>query len=266
MNNRDEEIINALVKIAKICGIFPSEKPSRWFYCYQITMFIFNILCSISCIYRNATLFYASGRSIDIFIDILTSCFAIMQGLSFQFSCLFFAEKWRTFYEDIKFNYNKTMEHGKTNVLVEIVVLHLIFFIRLIFSFWAWYPLIGLEATINNFFRYLNDYYCMISVVLLVHINIIIKRKYSLINKFLRSSNCLQHVENIYRKTSLLIDDFNYTFGYQILFIMGNAIASILECLNNVLKVNHWDTEQITLLLWNLFYSFMLTVSKTKLL
>lgn len=261
MNTRDEEIINVLLKIGRICGTFPSERPSRWIYCYQVMMFIFNILSSVFCIYSNAATYYPSARPLDIFTNFVTSSFVAMQGLSFQFFCLFFPEKWRTLYEDIKFNYDKTTVYRKMNVFVELLILHLFFLIRVIFSFWTWFPLLGLQATMNYFLRYLNDYYNMISIVLLVHVNIVIKKHFFSMNKFLIRSNYVQYAQKVYGKTTQLLEDFNYTFGYPILFMMGNVIALMLDCLNDVLGLNQWGGEKITVLVWDLFYSLTFAVN-----
>lgn len=263
MDARDEKIISVLVKIARVCGIFPSEKPSRYLHYYQILLLILNILCSIFSAYNNTSAFFASRGILDIFINLLVSCFATMQGVSLQFLCLLFMKKFRIIYEDITMKCKITTTNQKKGIFLEIIAIHLIFFIRLFLSIWLWYPLLGIKAIMNCLFRHLNDYFCMISLMLLIHINTIIKRRFCLINTVMMESNCLQRIQKVYFDTIQLIDDFNYVFGYQILFMMGHTIALLLESLHNLLRFNSCGDISMMATFNQLFYAFTVIVIET---
>lgn len=259
MDSLDKGTIQILLKIAKFCGTFPSEKPSRLFFCYQFLIFIMNLLWSSWSIYNVVNEFYFDKTSMDIFIDLLTSFFMLFQGSSIQLISLWCPAGWRNLYEELKIDGCKTS--GKFSIYLEIVVVHIYYFAKFAFVCWTWVPLVGFHICKNYAFRNVNEYYSLISTMVLVHVNIIIRRRFLLMNQILKNSNCVRHVQMSYRKATQLIDNFNCVFGYQILFIMGHAIVVMLESLYNVLRF--YDNVMITS--WSIIYSLTVIVLHTQL-
>lgn len=91
-----------------------------------------------------------------------------------------------------------------------------------------------------------HEYYGMISTALIIHINCLIK------DQLCSACNLLKHpitfeqnlytvirtneFEKAYNRIMVILKDFNYVFGYQIMFIIGYSAAVILNSICNVLK------------------------------
>lgn len=238
MEGRDNTVIEALLKIAKACGTFPFCSLT-----YQIIIITLTLFYGIYSIYTNAVTYYPGKEPIMIFMDFLVSSFTVLLGVSIQVLSLCRLDVWKQLYQNLKVDCIKNSSTRKSNVFLELLAVHLIYFVRLFLVVLAWLPLVGIAA-LNYFFRHLNEYYSMIYVLLLIHINIVIKRKFSLMNMFLRRSTCVRYVQRNYQKTMKLIDDFNIAFGHQILLIMVHAGIALLECLNNCLRFTDFSKFQ----------------------
>lgn len=258
MNAKDKEIINILLKIARICGTFPTEKPSRRFYVYQCLIFICNLFFITFGMYRNLSNYYRDSNTLNIFMDVMTSSLVGLQGLSYQLLCLCYPERCRKFYRKLKMVFDKTTTTtNKTGVYLEMFALHAVFLLKVFLLFWIWVPVVGIEINLNYSFRILNDYYTMVSVLLLVHINIVLKERFILMNAFLQRSNCVRYVQKVYGKTIRLIEDFNSIFGYHILLLMAFLIFLSLESLNNIFWfLDYTKSDSPKILFW---YSFHIT-------
>lgn len=253
-----------LVKIARICGTLPSEKPSYYTRCYQMLMLTITFVSGALSIYRITNTIYDFVNTMDLFIDLLSSIFIMAQGCSIQLLSLCRASVWRSLYKSLNVGYRKT-HSGKMSVYLEVFFAHIVFFSRLILVNWAWFSLTGSDLFKNYTFRTLNEYYCLIAIMLMVHINIIIEKKFRMMNEIMRSSNCVRHVQLNYRKTLQLIDKFNCLFGNHILFIMARAIAISLECLHNVLKFRDYSkSDDLKITAWSAFYGFGVFVIDTQ--
>lgn len=260
MNKRDQAVINVFLKISKICCVFPTERPSRRYYSYQVLIFISTLLYGIFCIYNNAVNYTFNKSSLDIFMEALSLSFSVMLGFSIQFPTIWRPDEWRKLYQNLKTG-GKEAKTGNKDALFEVLIVHLFFFIRLILTIYAWLTMIGIRAALNHLFRPLVDYFSMIFVLLIVHVNIIIKRRFFLMNLYLKRANCVRHVQEIYTQTTHLIDDFNTVFGYQILFMMARAISVILECLHNSLKYADLKSNVgINMFFCSWFYSITILV------
>lgn len=262
MDGRDNTIIEALLKIARICGTFPLKTKPLYSYFYQIIIITLTLLHGAYSIYNNIRTYYPAMTSLNVFMDILASSFTLVMGISIQILSLNLTGIWKHFHENLKMGCIKNSPNRKTSVFFELFTVHAVYFVRLFLIELLFFPLVGIGA-LNYFFRHLNEYYSMIYVLFLVHINIVIKRKFFLMNAFLRRSNCIQYVQRNYRETLKLIDEFNQIYGYQILFIMIHASIAILECLHNCLTFRDLSsTYGIYILAWSLFYGFTIIVKK----
>lgn len=235
MNARDQAIINALLKISRICGVFPSEKPSRLFYSYQVLLFGSTLSFGLFSIYKTHFNNFVEDNSLDIFIKTITLSINVLLSISMQFSSLWRPERWRNFYESLKIGCTTDGRRNKS-VVLEVLAVNTFFLARLSFVTYALYSLLGMRVVLNNLFIPIIDYYSIIFVLIIVHVNCVIKKKFLLINIFLRRARSIKQTQECYTKTKLLLDDFNRLFGYQIFYLTIRCIFIILECLHNGLK------------------------------
>lgn len=93
----------------------------------------------------------------------------------------------------------------------------------------------------------MNGYTALLSILLMVHINIILKRRFRLLNETLECSAALalkqgeaiRHIAATHRRLTRLVDHFSRIFGYQIIFIMANAVVVMLESCRS--SIRHYD-------------------------
>lgn len=255
MDANDKVTIKTLVKFGQACGILPSEKPSRWFYTYQFLICILNLLYSAFCMYNIANEVHPNKNSLNMVLNTLVSFFAAMQGLSFQIVSLWHPSAWNKLDENLTVDCAEA-KTGKNLIFVKTFIAHVLFYTRIALELWVWYPIAGHYALMNHNFRHFNDYCCMISVLLLVHVNIIIKKKCLLLNKVLLRSHCIRNIQVTYWKILQLIDYFSVAFGYQILFLLAYTMAIMLQSLQNVLWFTNFRANRsLQILLLEIVYN-----------
>lgn len=261
MNANDENSIQILLKIARICGTFPPEKPSKWIYIYHIFTFAITLFISVISMYFNAIELYSRRDTIDVFVNVLASFFTTVQGLSIQLLTLTNPNGWRQLYE--KLDCKQFLTSRKMWVYFEIFAIQALFFLKLSFATWTWLSVGGYTISIKYFYRHLYEHYAIISIAIIVHVNLIIKRKFFAMNSILlkRNNDCIRNVQKIHREIVDIIEIFNGVFGYQILFIMAHTIVVMLENANNFMKSNVFnDAISLKVFLWSAFYGFQVIV------
>lgn len=255
MDAKDKVTIQILLKIAKLFGIFPTEKPSRFAYCYQILIFTLTLFWSAYSIYSTATNgLYTNETTMFVFIDLVSSSFMMIHGVVTQLVTLLCPSGWRKLYEDLEIGCCRTTT-GRASIYLELCIVHTLLFSRVALLYWAWLPVVGLHILKNYTFRSVNEYYSLLSTMIMVHVNVIIKRKFQLMSEILKNSKCLRHVQKSYKQTTQLINTFNSVFGYQILFIVAHCIFVLLENLETALR---YSANRI--LFWSAVYSFNVIV------
>lgn len=263
MNARNRAVITILIKISTICGILPSEKPSRLFNSYQILVFSSLLLCGLYSLYNNIMTYSLSKDALDIFIETLSLSITIILSFAFQFSVLWYPQRWRKLNQKLKFGCKSTETGVKHGIFLEMFGYNLFFFGRFSLTTYIIISKRGIRTILENFSRPLVDYCSMIFILTLVHINIVIKKKFFLMNTNLKRANCVQNMRKLYMKSIQLIDDFNSTFGCQIIFITARGICVILQCLHwSLQNTNTKNFNNLTVLFWSWFYSLTVIVSK----
>lgn len=193
-------------------------------------------------------------------MEALPLSFSVMLGFSIQFSTLWRSEQWRKLYKNLKFDC-QGIKIRSNGAFFEVLIVHVFFFARLVLIVYAWLSMVNIRAVLTHFSRLLVDYFAMILVLMLIHVNTVIKRKFLLMNDFLKRANCIRHIQEMYTQNTDLIDDFNSAFGYQILFMIFRAISVILECLHNSLKYPDLKgSAAINMFFWSWFYSITVIV------
>lgn len=244
MDAKDKIAIEVFRKIGIIWCIVPPQKRSYGLRIYQTLIFVTNMLFSAFAIYSNTVFFLNMKQPISTLMDILTSLFAVFLGLSIQFLCLWYPKQWRDILKHLRIGSDKgiIISEGMF-VYFEVAVVHLTFFLKLIFDIWAWSLFGNINLILNYIFRHINEYFSMLLIIFLIHINGTIRVKFFMMNETLKRSHCVKPHQTVYGRVVQLIEKFNNLFGYQILFLMGDTIVTVLECLENNLAFKDLTTN-----------------------
>lgn len=257
-----KETIKILLKITKFCGIGLTDEQSRSCNFYQILTLCVTFSVSVFSVYTNGVIRYTTLTPVHVFIDVLTSTFITIEGTAIQLCGLLFPTTWKKLVHEL--NLDNTGKHSKTSIYVELFIIHFLFIARFIWNTKVWSTLLGWNAYLPYIFRIFHEYYATISITIMVHVNLLIKNRFRSMNERLLKSPSLfvkkfdpqvqvRQTESTYGKLLHLLDHFNRVFGYQILFIMGNAIVVMLESLRNALKHNEYSNvdEKVLILSWS---------------
>lgn len=246
MEARDEEIIATLLQIARFCGIAPPEKPSRLGFLYHLLVLCVCVGVSVFSMVQTATHRYSSLSTMKIVIDIIPSISVLIQGVSIQASSLLCPSAWHDLLRDLHIG-SKTGKNGRSGrIHLELVILHVVFLTRVVWNTAAWSEFIGYDLERYYIFRLIHEYGVWITISLMVHVNLIIKRRFRNISEALKlsptlfiktfeaqshvSCSYIRHLEVNYRKLTQLVDHFNSVFGYNVMFIMANSVSVVLSC------------------------------------
>lgn len=273
--SRDKAMINVLLRIAKFCGFCPLEKPSIFSVFYQLATLCLTFSVSLISVIRNGNNVYSRITPMHVFVDLLTAISITIQGTTIQLISLMYSTIWRKFIQQLQLN--KKKHPNDWIIYMELFLIHLLFIVRIIWNGYVWITVA--EWNLYKFYihRTFHEYYATIAVTLMVHINRMIKNHLHAINvtlskfpftfyfekmKFERQIQ-LREIESTYRKLMLLIDDFKCIFGYQILFIMGNAIVVMLESLRNALKHGDFSdmNKKMLVLIWSVISTIFVLVN-----
>lgn len=255
MNAEDRAIINVLWQIAKNLAIFPSGKQSRCFCCYQIFVSFIMLIYSAAYLHWIITIMYPRQNSIDVFTDILVWLISILELFSFQVFAICYSDGWRNLYQNLSVNQGEVAV-GKIRIYLEIFALHSIFLTKAALDFWTWVPVIGISHFAFYVYGCFIDYCTLIYVFILIHINIVIKKKVCQISTTLKHSRNARNILTLYRNTIQLVDDFNMIFGYQLLLTIGQSFATMLQSLQGIFFFNRVDSSgNMRVLYWQIFYS-----------
>lgn len=247
-------IIELLLKIGSIFGITPPNQKSKWnlkthYYYSSILLFILLVLSVLS-VYCSAKFGnIREMRKTEVFVDISTSLSLIAQGTSIATSYLIRPKLWLLFINELQDNNWISAKH--THDFFELGMAHLIFFSKHSLQTITWIAIIGFKKHIFYSFRVFHEYFAMFTTCFVVAANKLMKRKFFALNNSLKRTKCdseqIKHLQKVYRKLLGIVDDFNCIFGYQILFIVGNTIAVILEGSQNALIFKGEQNETIVL-------------------
>lgn len=260
MEEKHKALIKALQNTAIIFGICPWEKPSVYSVLYQIFTLCATFSCSLVSIYANCVKNYSYISPLFAFFDLLASTFAVIQGTSIQVVALVRAKTWRKLLEELNFENENC---SKLSIYFELFVLNFLFTARIALGVYA---LAVVE--LNKYYIHVifHEYYGMIVTALILHINCIIKSQifsmYDLLKlKDFQNPSHIRQFESAYNKVMIMLNDFNYVFGYQIMFIMGYSVAVVLYCLCNVLRaINLNNVSEVLLLSQSIINAGLLVV------
>lgn len=114
--------------------------------------------------------------------------------------------------------------------------------------------------------RMVHEYNGMFSTYLIVHVNKILKQKFVLVNEKLKRSrfiSCSQirNIQSNYNELTSAIEDFSAIFGYQIMFVLGNATAVLVESVQNAVMFQNLNIPVKNLvIIWSVSVLVSVTV------
>lgn len=274
MEAKDKDVIKVLLKIGRLFGLYPLEKPSCLGVFYQIFMLCFTFAVSVFSMYNIVKMSYNSISTLHIFIDGLASSFVIIQGCCIQITSVLYPTVWIKILKELNL-VNADKKHKKS-VVFEILFLHLLFVARIAFSAIVWTQVTGWWLYKYYIFRIVHEYYAFNTLLLMVHVNRVVKIRFRAINEILYTTQKLfvekfdlqlqvRHVETVYKELLLLLDNLNSVFGYTILFIMANTVIVVLKSFCYVLKNFDFDSiDDILVTAWNATASLFVLVFRNQ--
>lgn len=161
MELRNKETIRILVKLARFFGICPSEKPTRFSTFYQLFMLCITFCFSVFSIYCTASESYSNLSTMQIFIDLLTSTFITVEGMSIQIISLLYPTVWRRLLKEFNLT-NGTKKHT-ASICFEIFFLHSLFVARIIWNTIVWTKVVGWMLYRHYIFRLIHEYYALMT-------------------------------------------------------------------------------------------------------
>lgn len=248
--------MEALLIICRFCGIVPPSKNSKWklahHYYYSAFLATVLLVFSFYSIYFGIKEQGTGLSKTSLFVDLLTSIFLTMQGAAILIAYLIFPRKMRRFLDDLNAR-NEEKPHWHYYYYFELVVAHMALISKTSWQMMMWVPIVRLKLHQYYIFRRFHEYFALITTLLIVHINRKLKRKFSTLNDALDHSKSfssrIRHLQGSYRKTAEMIDRFSQIFGYQIMFIMGNTVTTILDSFQIILLFSQSDKEQANLVI-----------------
>lgn len=256
MDASDKTILELLLKIGSICGITPPNKNSKWnptfHYYYSLLLITALTSLSIYSIHCNILDHYPTMGTTAATVDFLTSIFLTLQGTSVAISYLAFPKKWHCFLKHLQEGRRPTKSWWRTFcAFLELTMAHLTVFVKVSWQWLTWLPIVKIHIQKYYFFRMFHEYYGLYATCFIVLSNKIMRGRFIWLNQSLKRSKCqqghLRHLQGVYRRLLGTMEEFNCAFGYQILFVMGNTIAVVLECFLNALKSRNAQIENDSL-------------------
>lgn len=294
MKPRDTKAIEILLRIAGIFGISPinslTQIENQAKRTRSLFLLLFSLTMCVSSIFCNASNEYVNMEQMDVFVDLLSMVFNGMLGAVIVIGSLLNSAIWKKLLMELQCNKKLLQSNNnkeKENfclVYAEIIICHVVFCARFSWDAYVWISCRGFNVYKNYLYKFLNEYCAMIAILLMVHINLVVKNYFCLLNNALwtvycvaekptqlalvsatdsyRKINGIRKVQVAYRKLSKMIEHFNAIFGYQILLLMGYTVAVTLGSLNNALKYNNFNEKIDAMVLsWSVISSTIIVVS-----
>lgn len=297
MKPRDRRAIEILLRIGSTFGVSPiSSLSHQGDNKVKVSFILFLLLLSstmcVSSTYYNAKDNYVNMNKMDLFVDLLSMVFNGMLGVIIIIGSLCYSQTWKKLLVKLQSSrkliqcwthfFNSDKEE-KVTVYTEIIVCHVIFIVRFAWDAYVWISCHGFNVYKNSIYRIYNEYCAMISILIMIHINLVIRSYFVLLNNTLRFTaretaqqlalipiafnkpqfyNEIRNIQNTYRKLSKMIEHFNTIFGYQILLLMGYTIVVTLGSLQGALKYNNFNEKiDVMVLSWSVISSTIIIVS-----
>lgn len=190
-----------------------------------------------------------SASALGIVVDTLSILSYTILATVTILSPVFHRQTWKEMFAllqevDKDMNYDAS-QYPPTNrrwFLVQLFAVHIVFAFKIVWNMLVWFIYENMSAYVYYVPFDLSEYFSVISLLLMVYLNKIIRKKYAYINKLLSQYNNQERIRcirKIYRKLGTSIHLYNTIFGYQMLFVVQTTVITVLESLYYGLRQHH---------------------------
>lgn len=262
-------MLHILLRIGSIFGLTPPSKYSKWntdyHYYYALFLLVVLLICSIYSVFCTVLEYYPVMSKPEMVIDFLNCYFLIMQGTAAVVSYLRHPQLWHRFINGIEDNIHGLKQRYCCLVILGIV--HLVTIIRICGRLIIWFPISDIKIDKSYIFRNFHEYYGTFTTCIIVYANYLLMQRFSSMNRELELSRFrygrVKHIQTIYRKLILIIEDFNTIFGYQTLFIIIGSVIKVLENFQNTFLLKTVGSERkFVVSSWSILSAILRTVIK----
>lgn len=259
MNKNEKDVLKLLLKLSNTFSVSPSYRFIRYNLKHSpfIKPNLFTILCVILSIVAYVMYLqnaiqkdYYDGESASVLrtlLDVLATLSYTVSGLVTMASPIVYRDVWKSFFrllQEVSLALGSGISHysavTKKRCLIDLLILHVIFIFKIFWNCFVWVS----EEDIESYMFYipidLIEYFTLISLVLMIYLNKIIRQRYLCLNNFVKyfpwltsrgdkNENTIRNVQVNYRNLGKLVALFNKIFGYQMLLTVEISIISILE-------------------------------------
>lgn len=231
-------------------------------------------------------------EAVGVIIDSMTTFLFASSAVITTLSPTLHRQTWRKFFnllEDVNkdMNYSATDRTNNTRrARIEFFFAHVTFLLIYFWNISVWAYFLGIQTSGYYIFRHSAEYIPFLSTILMVYLNRIIRDRYTCLNKavkqpavwavkrnftselkqlhlYVRNSTVaeesIRRIQRNFRKLGKLVCMFNNIFGYQILFLIGMTILTLLESLESALR-----EDSILIMSWSSVTTAFSVVSFTK--
>lgn len=257
MDALDKTCIEILLKIGYFCGISPPNKnpqlQTNYHYYYSLLLLLAVQSLSVYSICSNYAGFYREVTETEAFMDFLASSCLSLQAAAIAISFLAYPEQMGLFFKELNDHVRgSNSKRAKNLAFLLLVTTHFAIILKFSWEWIAWLPIVKIKLMKNYIFRPLCDYFGMLTTCLIVHVNRVTQRRFSVMNNLLKRRSYLRGtLQTSYRQLRDLTDQLNRIFGYKILFNLANTVAIVLESLQALFfHAPNEQEERMNLTIW----------------
>lgn len=263
MDKNENWAINVLIRLTSTFFITPSY---NFIMCNMETSYTRRIICSIMCaislaviyvVYLqfsiNAFYIHQGASSLGVVVDSLSILSYTVLAIVTVLSPVFHMQSWKQMFillQEVSEALNcNTSQYSSTNrkwFVAGICVIHVAFIAKIIWNIIVWLIYEKMDGYVYYIPVDVSEYLSVISMILVIYLNKIIRHKYAYLNNFVKrsvnkdwKSKNIRSIRKNYRKLGTAIQLLSKIFGYQMLCVMETTIISILESFYYALRQQH---------------------------
>lgn len=245
---------------------------STWRNSYAVATICFVVIFYFISVIGRIKTHYFEIDGLNVFLDILNYLLLTITNILLVCNCLLKRNLWSKFLNAFLDTDNDT-SIGRYFVYLKLLLLHILYVTLLIFDIYVWTSSHGIEKYIFYFFRFIQEYHCVLGLILLQCFNSMLKTRFEILNrKVSRTASYLKvckdkkifFVREIsynksgtfvnmdisktiqsYDKLCSIIEMFNQIFGWQILFLLIHSSVDALDNLEKALMYKRLATSKV---------------------
>lgn len=243
--NNESNGFHILLKIASFYAVCPNtallfnniKNKGKPFFRTAVSITVLTVAV-IACVYLNIVNYYAKVNGTFVVLYSITSAILVALEVTTVISPVLFYEAWQELFQllkDVSGKIEYCQSSQKFIIVTELVIVHVLVVLKIIYSI--------VTYRFSFMYRVVLDHVNNIVALLEVHIILILKYKFKLLNKDLKQSesqkmiqieNSIKKSQRQYKKLAKVVRYFNRIFGYQILFLLASLILILLQTFADV--------------------------------